>query len=293
MSNQTFFTIRTLATYQECVAAHRVQQACWGFKEGEGLYPPMLLTVAQNGGVVLGAFDEQDKLIGYIFGYLGRAAGGPLKLCSQTMGVLPAYRQAGVATALKLAQRERALAQGLPLITWTYDPLEAASAWLNLHKLGGLVRTYKRNVYGEHMGQLNKGLPTDRFLVEWWLESAHVNERIDKSASQRAERGDWTTITQVGQRDGAPELSAYDLALDTETLWVEIPYAFQALKQADPPLARDWRAKTGLIFEHYFERGYVAVDFVAPGESKTRRFGYILRRDYTLHTSLRKTNGVV
>jgi predicted GNAT superfamily acetyltransferase len=293
MSNQTSFTIRALTTYQECVAAHRVQQACWGFREGEGLYPPMLLTVAQNGGVVLGAFNAQNELIGYIFSYLGRAADGLLKLCSQTMGVLPAYRQAGVASALKLAQRERALAQGLPLITWTYDPLEATSARLNLHKLGSLVRTYKRNVYGEHMGQLNEGLPSDRFLVEWWLESAHVSGRIDESASQRADWSDWTTITQVSRRGGVLELNAYDLTLDAEALWVEIPYAFQALKQADPPLARDWRAKTRLIFEHYFERGYVAVDFVAQEDGKTRRVGYVLRRDHTLHSSLRKMSAVV
>lgn len=277
-TNFVTFAIRDLRTYDECVAAHRVQQTCWGFEKGEGLYPPMLLTITQNGGVVLGAFTEQDELIGYILSYLGQAPGGPLKLCSQTMGVLPAYRNAGVATALKLTQRERALAQGLSLITWTYDPLEAPSARLNLHKLGGIVRTYKRNVYGEHMGRLNEGLPTDRFPVEWWLESAHVVGRIESSASQQVNEITWLPVTRVSQRDGLQELIAYDLTHDEEALWIEIPHSFQTLKQVNLPLARDWRVKTRQIFERYFEQDYVAVDFVTEGKGDARRLGYVLHR---------------
>jgi predicted GNAT superfamily acetyltransferase len=147
MTDGTPFTIRDLKTYDECVVARQVQQTCWGFDGRSGIHPSLLLTAAQNGGVLLGAFNDRGEMIGFVFGYLGRAPGGPLKLCSQTLGVLPDYRNAGVATALKLAQRERAMAQGLPLITWTYGPLEAPNARLNVHKLGGIVRVYKRNIF--------------------------------------------------------------------------------------------------------------------------------------------------
>ena len=274
MNRTPSFTVRDLRTYDECVAVHRVQHACWGFDSDEGLYPPLLLTASQNSGVLLGAFNDQGEMIGYLFGYLGQSPGGPLKLCSQTMGVVPAYRNAGVATALKLAQRKRVMAQGLPLITWTYDPLEAANARLNLHKLGAIARTYKRNVYGEHFGQLNEGLPTDRFLVEWWLESEHVVQRLTGERYEEKAR----PVTSVRERDGLQQLDTFDLTCDDESVWVEIPRNLQALKRASLASARDWRAKTRLVFERYFERGYVAIDFVSLRKGQPRRRGYVLRR---------------
>ena len=89
--------IRDLTTYEEFVQVQKVQQACWSFSGGEGLYPPVLLTASQNGGTVLGAFDG-DKMVGYLFGFLGLHENrGPLKLCSQTMGVLAEYRGRGIA----------------------------------------------------------------------------------------------------------------------------------------------------------------------------------------------------
>ena len=82
------FTIRDLKTYEEFLQVHGVQQKVWGFAEpGIGLYPPFLLTAMKNGGVVLGAFDRENRMIGYVVSFLGREPGGPLKLCSQTMGV--------------------------------------------------------------------------------------------------------------------------------------------------------------------------------------------------------------
>jgi predicted GNAT superfamily acetyltransferase len=190
--------IRDLTTYEEFVQVRDVQQACWGFTGGEGLYPPVLLTASQNGGTVLGAFDPQgasgtgDKMVGYLFGFLGLHENrGPLKLCSQTMGVLAEYRGRGIAEKLKWAQRDRVLKLGLKLVTWTYDPLEGPNAYLNLHKLNGIVCVYKRNVYGEHFGVLNEGLPTDRFLVEWWIE---------KIGDWSLEIGDSREITRVEGR---------------------------------------------------------------------------------------------
>ncbi len=272
MTNKATINIRNLCTYDECAAVRQVQRACWGFESDEGLYPPLMLTAAQNGGQILGAFNAQGDVIGYLFGYLGRAPGGPLKLCSQTMGILPGYRGAGIATALKLAQREHALAQNLALITWTYDPLEAPNARLNLYKLGGIARTYKRNAYGESFGQLNQGLPSDRFLLEWWLESEHVTRRLQGQHETLAE-----PVTLVRERDGQQYLDSCKLDCDDSLLWIEIPRDIQALKKTDVTLARDWRAQTRQLFEHYFEHGYAAVDFIA--REKGGASGYVLRRD--------------
>src|SRR5512137_1589144 len=179
--------IRTLTRFR-CFASEvlmiypvrEVQQQIWGFAQGEGLYPPALKTAAENGGVVIGAFDG-GKLIGFLFGFIGLQPDRHLKLCSQTMGILPEYRNKGVAATLKWAQRERVLANQIELITWTYDPLEAPNARLNLRTLGGVVHVYKQNIYGEDFGALGKGLPSDRFLVEWWITSDRVQQRHDRT----------------------------------------------------------------------------------------------------------------
>lgn len=261
--------IRDLTTYEECVQVRQVQQACWGFTGGEGLYPPVLLTASQNGGTVLGAFDG-DKMVGYLFGFLGLHENrGPLKLCSQTMGVLPEYRGRGIAEQLKWAQRERALRLGLKLITWTYDPLEGPNAYLNLRKLHGIVRTYKRNVYGEHFGALNEGLPTDRFLVEWWIE------RIADGGLRIA---DGKEITRVEGSGAEQRLIKYDLEAEDEAVRVETPVNIQAIRQENLPLALEWRLKTREIFETYFARGYLAVDFTREERGGASRNLYTLWR---------------
>lgn len=254
-------TIRDLTTYDEFVQVREVQQACWGFSGGEGLYPPVLLTASQNGGTVLGAFDPQgspgsgDKLVGYLFGFLGLHENrGPLKICSQTMGVLAEYRGRGIAEKLKWAQRDRALKLGLKLITWTYDPLEGPNAYLNLHKLNGIVRVYKRNVYGEHFGALNEGLPTDRLLVEWWVEQVPAI----KSQLSNVKR---TLVTRAEGCGVVQRLIEVDLKSDKEAVRVEVPVNIQSIRKENLALAREWRLKTREIFEMYFARGYVAVDF--------------------------------
>ena len=263
--------IRDLTTYEEFVQVQKVQQACWGFSGGEGLYPPVLLTASQNGGTVLGAFDG-DKMVGYLFGFLGLHENrGPLKLCSQTMGVLAEYRGRGIAEQLKWAQRDRALKLGLKLITWTYDPLEGPNAYLNLHKLNGIVRTYKRNVYGEHFGALNEGLPTDRFLVEWWVEQLpNIKSKFSNVKGKE--------ITRVEGSGAVQRLVEVDLKSEDEAVRVETPVNVQAVRKENLSLARDWRFNTREIFETYFGRGYIAVDFAREQRGDEQRNLYTLWR---------------
>lgn len=268
-------TIRDLTTYDEFLQARAIQQACWQFAPGEGLYPPVLSTASRSGGTVLGAFDG-DQMIAFLFGFLGLHAGQRLKLCSQTMGVLPAYRNRGVAAALKWAQRARVLTLGIDLITWTYDPLEAANARLNLHTLGATARTYQRNLYGESLGVLNQGLPSDRFLVEWWIRQPHV----DDGAAGRPRPSDRIQgpLLNVCQ-GGGPQRRINALHLDETAPLVhaEIPADFQAMKRADLGLAADWRLQMRQLFETCFARGYQAVDVLKITQDSQLCVVYTLR----------------
>jgi predicted GNAT superfamily acetyltransferase len=238
-----------------------------------GLYPPLISTVAKNGGVVLGAFDDKTgQMVAFLFGFLGREPGGPLKLCSQNMGVRPEWRRQGVAEALKQAQRERVLAQGLPLITWTYDPLEGPNAHLNLHKLRAISRRYIQNLYGMNFGALNAGLPSDRLLVEWWVRGPRL-ERPAKPAGEGA-----ASIFQIEGEGVRRQVVGSDLALEGDVILLETPADLHALKAADMALATDWRLKVREAFETYFEKGYIAIDFVSTFKDGERCNRYVLQK---------------
>lgn len=272
--------VRDLTKYEEFLQVREVQQQVWGFTGGEGLYPPVLNTAAENGGTVIGAFDG-GKMIGFIYGFVGIHYDRRLKLCSQTMGILSEYRNKGIAAMLKWAQRQRVLENGIDLITWTYDPLEAPNARLNLHTLGGVAHIYKCNIYGENFGALGKGLPSDRFLVEWWLNHADVQQRATGLKPEPIGVGSPIANRCTGN-SGDRKIEALDLELKDPIVRVEIPNDLQAIKKANMSLALDWRLKTRELFEAYFARGYEAIDFVRAGEvwgpERARYNWYVLRR---------------
>ena len=271
------YTIRDLKNYDEMVAVRRLQQEIWGFDDPQaGLYPPVLNTAAKNGGVVLGAFEKDTgQMIAFLFSFLGREPGGPFKLCSQAMGVHPEWRGQGLAEALKQVQRERTIVQGLPLITWTFDPLEAPNARLNLHKLRAISRTYWQDVYGSNFGTLNAGLPSDRLVVEWWVKGARLerNPEDDELAWYEA-----TPIFEIQGQGLNRWIVRADLVLDDDLLQLEIPADIQPFKAVNMELALDWRLKVRKAFEKYFSQGYLATDFVSVFERGERRSRYILQK---------------
>jgi predicted GNAT superfamily acetyltransferase len=278
------FTIRDLRTYDEMLAVRQLQLEIWGFDDpNTGLYPPVLNTAAKNGGVVLGAFDnESGRMVGFLFGFLGREPGGPFKLCSQAMGILEAWRGQGIAEALKLAQRERILAQELSLITWTFDPLEGPNAHLNLHKLRAIVRTYWRDVYGSNFGQLNLGLPTDRLVAEWWIKGTRLEQ-----AEEPLEWYDAVPILEVEGQGIKRWVARSNLVLEDDLLQLEIPADIHPIKATNMELAYDWRIKVRKAFERYFEKGYIATDFISTVERGQRRNRYILqKRTPDLHAQI-------
>ena len=174
MSHRSSIEIRQLTNHQEFSDAVRLQKEIWGFDEVD-LIPLRLFVVADKiGGQVLGAFDR-TKMTGFCVCLPALKAGNKSYLHSHMLGVLPNYRNTGLGRALKLKQREYAIARGIDLIEWTFDPLEIKNAFFNIERLGAIARRYVYNQYGASSSHLHGRLPTDRLVAEWWLSSPRVD----------------------------------------------------------------------------------------------------------------------
>lgn len=170
--------VTELLDFEACV---NVQLAVWGYSDGD-LIPKRVFIVARAiGGQVIGAFDG-DKLIGFAMALPGYRD-GRCYLHSHMLAVLPEYRNFGLGRRLKLAQRDDALARGINLMEWTFDPLEIRNAHLNIARLGAIVRRYIPNFYGPSTSPLQGGLPTDRLVAEWWLDSPRVRRVLGEHST--------------------------------------------------------------------------------------------------------------
>ena len=173
MSESPSIQVRALSTVSEFAQAVEVQKQVWDFHEIE-LVPVHLFNVASHiGGQTFGAYDG-DRMVGFLLAIPGLKPGGRFYLHSHMLGVLKEQRNRGVGRMLKLRQREEALARGITLIEWTFDPLEIKNAHFNIERLGAVVRRYVLNQYGATSNPLHGGLPTDRCVAEWWLEHPRV-----------------------------------------------------------------------------------------------------------------------
>ena len=274
--------VRPLRTLGEFEACHGVQKKAWAFPDQLIIPYTQLVTIQQNGGIVLGAFDGSD-LVAFVYGYLGRLPELPLYLYSQRMGVLPSYQGQGIGEQLKWAQRAWALQQGIDRILWTYDPLEPPNAWLNIAKLGGIVHQYKRDIYGQHNTPLHDGLPSDRFLLEWELGNSRVLSRLapdwkapDADALLARAGPPLNTITWDSR--GLPHSDQPDLTEEGPLVHASVPANWQEIRQVDMSLAADWRAKTRHLFEHYLERGYTITGYASGRKTSHRCNFYLLER---------------
>jgi predicted GNAT superfamily acetyltransferase len=160
---------RGLDELRACVA---LQKEVWNFTDAE-LVPLRMFVVADKvGGQVMGAFDGAD-MVGFALSVPGTRSGHTY-LHSHMLAVRKDHRNGGLGRRLKMLQREDALARGIDLIEWTFDPLEIKNAYLNLEKLGAIARRYNINQYGITSSPLQGGLPSDRLIAEWWLRSKRV-----------------------------------------------------------------------------------------------------------------------
>jgi predicted GNAT superfamily acetyltransferase len=176
--------IRHCDGFDELGACVDLQTEVWGYNDGD-VIPRRAFVVAQKiGGQVLGAFEDErndgtaPKLVGFAMSLPGVRDGVPY-LHSHMLAVRAAHQNEGIGRALKLAQREDALKRGIRRMEWTFDPLVIKNAFLNISKLGAVVRSYTHNFYGVSSSRLQAGLPTDRLHAEWWMDSERVESVLE------------------------------------------------------------------------------------------------------------------
>jgi predicted GNAT superfamily acetyltransferase len=222
---------RALTTRRQLEEAVELQKRIWGFDDIE-LLPLRLFVVATKvGGQAFGAYDG-GEMIAFCIAIPGLKPGGRFYLHSHMLGVLPQYNNRGVGRRLKLAQREEALARGIELMEWTFDPLELKNAYFNMERLGAIVRRYVENQYGTTTSPLHGGLPTDRCVAEWWLGSERVRRVAAGEKPARA----------VEER-------------------IQLPADIAEIRGRDPKQARAIQKEAGERFRECFDRGLAVTGF--------------------------------
>jgi predicted GNAT superfamily acetyltransferase len=235
--------IRPLTQHAELVEAVRLQQEIWGFQDVE-LLPVRLFVVANKiGGQVFGAYDG-DRMVAFLLAIPGLKAGGTAYLHSHMMGVLPDYRNQGVGRMLKLRQREEAVSRGIRLVEWTFDPLELKNAFFNIERLGAIVRRYVLNQYGMTSSHLHGGLPTDRCVAEWHVDTSRVRGILE------------------GQRP----------RIDEQTR-IAVPNDIGDIRISSPARAREIQKRVSDSFIESFHRGLAVIGFERGGDSSAYLFG--------------------
>ena len=238
-------TVRALTTQPEFEDAVRLQKEIWGFKDIELLPMRLFIVATKVGGQAFGAYDG-NRMVGFCLAIPGLKAGGKSYLHSHMLGVIPEYRDKGVGRRLKLKQREDAIERGIQLVEWTFDPLEIKNAYLNIERLGAIVRRYVRNQYGMTTSHLHGGLPTDRCVAEWWISSPRVQALLN----------------------GGPPVAR------PETVErISVPAAITVFRREDPRRARQMQEEISSRFEEYFGRGLAVVGLEKSAEAAAYLFG--------------------
>lgn len=253
----TIRRVATLPEYEECVA---IQRETWGNQFTEAV-PATILRVAQEvGGVTAAAFDSDGKMLGFVFGISG-VRDGELAHWSDMLAVRVGARDMGLGKRLKAYQRELLLEVGVRTMYWTYDPLVARNAYLNLEQLGARVVEYRPNFYGEDTGSvMHAALGTDRFIVAW---------RLDQARTPRAQDSDWLNAPLIS------EILPATLP-DSERVRIAIPNDIFVVLEANPRTAHTWRETTQRAFMHYLDRRYTVAGFSRATDSDTAT--YLLTR---------------
>jgi chorismate synthase len=253
--------LRDLETLADLEAVVRLQREVWG--DRDDVVPLwMLATVGKTGGLLIGAEDDAGAIVGVALSVPGIRYGRTMQW-SHLLAVSPAARGQALGLRLKLAQRQRALDRGLDLIEWTFDPLLAGNAHLNVRRLGAVVEHYLENVYGDSPSPLLRGAPTDRFIATWHIASPHVARRVAAGPLIARDAGVGQAPHVLPTRAAAGFRAPHgepDLSRDGPRLRVEIPAAFDRMLGEAPELAVAWRLASRRVFHTYFARGYRVVD---------------------------------
>jgi len=249
--------LRPLSSLDQFDDAIGIMVATWG---GFQLPPREVITaLAHSGNVPLGAYDD-ERLVGFVLGWAGVDEEG-LHVHSHMLAALPERRHRGVGYALKLGQRAQALAQGIHVARWTFDPLVARNAWFNLGKLGAVADRFARAFYGDMSDDINRGDRTDRLVVRWELDPDPVPRPVPEGLP--------TVLAAEGDPD-APVPVAGSAPSASGGL-IEVPREHTELRRRDADLASRWRDAAATALEECFGAGLIVVAF------DRERSAYVLR----------------
>jgi len=246
--------IRPLRTLDELRACVSLQRETWG-NEFTDVVPASILKVSQRvGGVAAGAFDDENRLLGFVYGLTG-IENGRIVHWSDMLAVRPEARNLGLGRRLKEFQRREVHRLGGVVIYWTYDPLVARNAHLNFNVFGVRIHEYVEDMYGETDSPLHRGIGTDRFIVAWPVADAEMQRRLGETHAAGANR----ELTQ------APILNAGNAVSSTavtSAVRVEVPADINTMQETDREQAIRWRHSTRVAFRRALDAGLTIQGFV-------------------------------
>lgn len=267
-------TIRPFESHADRAQCVALQELTWGAGFTERIPAAMLLVAQKTGGVCAGAFDARGRMLGFVFGVTG-VQDGELMHWSDMLAVHPDARGQHLGERLKAYQRAHCRALGIRNIYWTYDPLVARNAHLNLSRMGARVHEFVPAMYGEGTNSPLQGdMPTDRFVVAWAVDPddaapplaalpAETVAAVDASAQVPGPSGTMTDDLEAARWPAAAQVS------------IRVPRDISALAAADIAAARRWRFATRAAFAHYLDAGYRVAGFRADADGGR----YLLMQD--------------
>jgi len=246
--------IRDLVTHEDRAQCVALQQATWGQAFSECVPAAILQVGPKMGGVTGGAFTSDGRLVGFVFGLTG-IRHGVLAHWSDMLAVVPDLRGTSVGTQLKAWQRAQCEALGVRIMYWTFDPLVARNAHLNLNKLGARVDEFVENMYGITDSSQMGALPTDRFVAAWDLDDTLIARRLTTRAT------DAPQLARAPLVAGGPAAPPPDVWPAVPAVRVHIPRDFPVLLDTDPAVAAQYRMHSQRAFRHYFALKYQISSF--------------------------------
>lgn len=259
--------IREIEEIAEMRAVEELQKEVWGVPDLDVVPYTHLIAAKEAGGVLIGAFDG-ETVVGFVYGFPSFEL-GQLAHHSHMLAVKPAYRNFDLGRRLKLAQREHVIAQGIDLMSWTFDPLQSLNAYFNFSKLGVIADRYLVDFYGHDAASFLHQTGTDRLWVSWFLSSDDVKGRI---RGEDVKFDDLVSLVQVGP-DDSPRRNDLAASVAHDHASIEIPADIDSLQQRNPETALRWRQETRWAFTEAIKAGYFVAAFVREKSGK-----YILKK---------------
>ncbi|MGA2456672.1 MAG: GNAT family N-acetyltransferase [Terriglobales bacterium] len=286
--------IRDLKSIDDLSQMKAVEKEVWGMADEDSFPLTLAIACKAAGNIFVGAFDkdkdnDKDKLVGFAFGFLGRA-NGQTTIHSHLLAVLAAYRHLDLGSRLKQAQRERAMAMGVREMTWTYDPLQSRNAHFNFSKLGVVSDAYKVDFYGPETSSMLHRNGTDRLWVRWMLNSRRVRDRLAGKSTSKTTSTSTTArvealdalrlLTPLVRFDPSGKPGRADLAesLARQRVSIEIPGDILEVERTDMGLAREWRDATRWAFREAIKAGFFVSEYCRSVRGQQGPGAYLLQR---------------